>query len=163
MIRWILSTSCLICSVPLSSTHTQIITIKLVLGLFLLLSSRLNIIQNIFPLFSSRESRLKQPDILFGRTGQELPCLRLCPFQGDIIATHTGPDGGLTTVNRGQRGHVTSQDPDVSYIDSEEDATAPAAALNSTSNDGKCFIFVCEYVINILGSLCGKKLCRIVN
>lgn len=67
------------------------------------------------------ESRLKQPDILFGRTGQELPCLRICPLQADVIATHTGPDGGLTTVNRGVRGHVTSQDPDVIFIDSEDE------------------------------------------
>ncbi len=83
---------------------------------------------------------MKQPDILFGRTGQELPCLRLCPLQGDIIATHTGPDGGLTTVNRGQRGHVTSQDPDVSFIDSEEDASQPPATnegSESASNGGK--------------------------
>lgn len=83
------------------------------------------------------ESRLKQPDILFGRTGQELPCLRLCSLQSEIIATHTGPDGGLTTVNRGQRGHVTSQDPDVSYIDSEDDAVPLPSTISSesTSND----------------------------
>nr|CAH0101382.1 unnamed protein product [Daphnia galeata] len=82
------------------------------------------------------ESRLKQPDILFGRTGQELPCLRLCTLQGEIIATHTGPDGGLTTVNRGKRGHVTSQDPDVSYIDSEDDVGSPPTTNSSetTSN-----------------------------
>lgn len=82
---------------------------------------------------------MKQPDILFGRTGQELPCLRLCSLQSEIIATHTGPDGGLTTVNRGQRGHVTSQDPDVSYIDSEDDGPPPPATIlsESTSNDGK--------------------------
>lgn len=82
---------------------------------------------------------MKQPDILFGRTGQELPCLRLCSLQSEIIATHTGPDGGLTTVNRGQRGHVTSQDPDVSYIDSEDDAVPLPSTISSesTSNDGK--------------------------
>lgn len=49
------------------------------------------------------ESRLKQPDILFGRTGQELPCLRLCPLQSETIAAHTGPTGGLLSVNRGQK------------------------------------------------------------
>lgn len=89
-----------------------------------------------------RETRLKQPDILFGRTGQELPCLRLCTLQGEIIATHTGPDGGLTTVNRGQRGHVTSQDPDVSYIDSEDDVGSPPTTNSSepTSNSGKFFL-----------------------
>lgn len=86
-----------------------------------------------------RESRLKQPDILFGRTGQELPCLRLCPLEVDVIATHTGPDGGLTTVNRGQRGHVTSQDPDVSFIDSEEDppSSTTAASSEPTSSTGE--------------------------
>lgn len=95
---------------------------------------------------------MKQPDILFGRTGQELPCLRLCPLQGDIIATHTGPDGGLTTVNRGQRGHVTSHDPDVSFIDSEEDASQPPATKNSesTSNTSKFKLYY------IVGSLSQK-------
>lgn len=83
---------------------------------------------------------MKQPDILFGRTGQELPCLRLCPLQSDIVSAFTGPDGGLTTVNRGQRGHVTSQDPDVAYIDSDEDnSTTPPKAndVEPTSNNGK--------------------------
>lgn len=77
-----------------------------------------------------RESRMKQPDILFGRTGQELPCLRVSPLQSDVIAAYTGPDGGLTTVNRGERKHVDSHDPDVLFIDSEDEAAnnVPATA-----------------------------------
>ena len=66
----------------------------------------------------------------------------------DIIATHTGPDGGLTTVNRGQRGHVTSQDPDVSFIDSEEDSpssqTTAATTTHSTSSCKLCFVFLAK-------------------
>jgi len=74
------------------------------------------------------ESRLKQPDILFGRTGQELPCLRLCSLQNHVVAAHTGPDSGLTSVNQGsQNAHVTSLDPDVSYIDSDDEPNASAA------------------------------------
>jgi len=80
-----------------------------------------------------RESRLKQPDILFGRTGQELPCLRLCPLQSETIAAHTGPTGGLLSVNRGQKSHVTSTDPDVSFIDSDDDE----ATTTSASGTGK--------------------------
>lgn len=71
------------------------------------------------------ESRLKQPDILYGRTGQELPCLKICTMLNEVIAVDTGPDGGLTTVNRGKKKHITSQDPSLSYIDSEEEPAAP--------------------------------------
>jgi len=74
---------------------------------------------------SNRESRLKQPDILYGRTGQELPCLKICTMLNEVIAVDTGPDGGLTTVNRGKKKHITSQDPSLSYIDSEEEPAAP--------------------------------------
>ena len=74
---------------------------------------------------SGRESRLKQPDILYGRTGQELPCLKICSMLDEVIAVDTGPDGGLTTVNRGKKKHLTSQDPSLSYIDSEEPVAPP--------------------------------------
>lgn len=75
------------------------------------------------------ESRTKQPDILFGRTGQELPCLRLCPLQNLVVAAHTGPDNGLMSVNQGaQNAHVTSQDLDVSYIDSDDESNVPPVA-----------------------------------
>ena len=72
------------------------------------------------------ESRLKQPDILYGRTGQELPCLKLSCLQDELIAVHTGPDGGLTTVNKGEKGHVTSQDPSLVFIDSEDEPVPPS-------------------------------------
>lgn len=81
------------------------------------------------------ESRLKQPDILYGRTGQELPCLKICSMLDEVIAVDTGPDGGLTTVNRGKKKHLTSQDPSLSYIDSEEPVAPPREA-----NGGKAEI-----------------------
>lgn len=66
---------------------------------------------------------MKQPDILFGRTGQELPCLRLCSLEPEVIASFTGPDGGLMTVNRGEKKHVDIHDPDVQFIDSDDEAS----------------------------------------
>jgi len=89
-----------------------------------------NDILSFFYIRFFRESRLKQPDILFGRTGQELPCLRLCQLQSETIAAHTGPTGGLLSVNRGQKNHVTSTDPDVSFIDSDDEEA-------TTSGTGK--------------------------
>lgn len=59
------------------------------------------------------------PTILHGRNPHELPPKALGePEAGpeSIIAALTGPDGGLTTVNRKQR-HITTSDPDVDFID----------------------------------------------
>lgn len=82
----------------------------------------------------SSESRLKQPDILYGRTGQELPCVRLNCLQDEIIAVHTGPDGGLTTVNKREKGHVTSQDPSLVFIDSEDEPVSLSKGKCCTSS-----------------------------
>ena len=90
---------------------------------FLVEYSFISLLADSFNLNS--ESRLKQPDILYGRTGQELPCIKICSMLNEVIAVDTGPDGGLTTVNRGKKKHLTSQDPSLSYIDSEEEPVAP--------------------------------------
>jgi len=76
------------------------------------------------------ESRLKQPDILYGRTGQELPCIKISAMLDEVIAVDTGPSGGLTTVNRGKKNHVTSQDPSLAFIDSEEEPAVSPPARN---------------------------------
>jgi hypothetical protein len=41
---------------------------------------------------------------------------------GSQFAAVTGPDGGLTTVNRRQR-HLSTSDPDVDYIDIQQHIT----------------------------------------
>jgi hypothetical protein len=41
---------------------------------------------------------------------------------GNQFAAVTGPDGGLTTVNRHQR-HLSTSDPDVDYIDIQQHIT----------------------------------------
>lgn len=59
------------------------------------------------------------PTILHGRNPHELPPKALGePEAGpeSIVAALTGPEGGLTTVNRKQR-HITTSDPDVDFID----------------------------------------------
>ncbi len=63
--------------------------------------------------------RRMAPTILHGRNPHELPPKALGePSSGpdSIVAALTGPDGGLTTVNRKQR-HITTSDPDVDFID----------------------------------------------
>ncbi|XP_071450241.1 PP2C-like domain-containing protein CG9801 isoform X2 [Hetaerina americana] len=65
-----------------------------------------------------------------GKDGADLPNLRLEVPHPAVFAAYTGPDGGLTTVNRGlghgshgngQRGgperHLSTDDPDVNFID----------------------------------------------
>ena len=59
------------------------------------------------------------PTILHGRNPNELPPKALGEPAGGpdaVVAALTGPDGGLTTVNRKQR-HITTSDPDVDFID----------------------------------------------
>jgi hypothetical protein len=67
--------------------------------------------------------RQTEPVILHGQNPHELPRKNI----GTIIvdnqfAALTGPDGGLTTVNRHQR-HLSTSDPDVDYIDIQQHVT----------------------------------------
>lgn len=68
---------------------------------------------------SGQDVRRMAPTILHGRNPHELPPKALGePASGpdSIVAALTGPDGGLTSVNRKQR-HITTSDPDVDFID----------------------------------------------
>ncbi|KAK5969575.1 hypothetical protein GCK32_019605, partial [Trichostrongylus colubriformis] len=40
--------------------------------------------------------RLDFPEVYFGKTGLDIPCIQLECFDTDIFASYTGPDGGLT-------------------------------------------------------------------
>jgi len=69
---------------------------------------------------SGHDVRQTEPVILHGQNPHELPRKNV----GTIIlenqfAAVTGPDGGLTTVNRRQR-HLSISDPDVDYIDIQQ-------------------------------------------
>ncbi|XP_066996782.2 PP2C-like domain-containing protein CG9801 [Anabrus simplex] len=68
---------------------------------------------------SGHDVRQNEPVILHGRNPHELPKRCLGTFSlgtQSVFAALTGPDGGLTTVNRRQR-HLSTSDPDVDYID----------------------------------------------
>ncbi|XP_069694651.1 PP2C-like domain-containing protein CG9801 isoform X3 [Periplaneta americana] len=73
--------------------------------------------------YTRHDVRQTEPVILHGRNPHELPRKNI----GTIIldnefAAVTGPDGGLTTVNRRQR-HLSTSDPDVDYIDIQQHGT----------------------------------------
>ena len=85
--------------------------------------------------------RQTEPVILHGRNPHELPRKSI----GHIIldgefAAATGPDGGLTTVNRRQR-HLSTSDPDVDYIDFQQHGMEQER--NSTGN--KQFVFCSSF------------------
>ncbi|XP_049953674.1 PP2C-like domain-containing protein CG9801 [Schistocerca serialis cubense] len=89
---------------------------------------------------SGHDVRSDEPVILHGRNPHELPVRSLgSVVKGveTVFAAVTGPDGGLTTVNRRQR-HLSASDPDVDYIDihdqqAEHDrSTVTASGCNST-------------------------------
>ena len=69
--------------------------------------------------FCRNDVRRMAPTILHGRNPHELPPKALGePMSGpsSVFAAMTGPEGGLTTVNRRER-HITTNDPDVDFID----------------------------------------------
>lgn len=73
----------------------------------------------IFCLFSvCREVKRDHPDILFGKSCQELPVHGIASLSQEILAAHTGPKGGLTRVNRAGH-HVKADDPEISFIDED--------------------------------------------
>ncbi|KAK3923393.1 PP2C-like domain-containing protein [Frankliniella fusca] len=90
---------------------------------------------------SGQDMRRMAPTILHGRNPHELPPKALGePASGpdSIVAALTGPDGGLTTVNRKQR-HITTSDPDVDFIDILDHAEGekpPAASSECVFSPG---------------------------
>ncbi|XP_039287316.1 PP2C-like domain-containing protein CG9801 [Nilaparvata lugens] len=74
---------------------------------------------------SGEEVSKDEPKIVHGRFAQELPSLSLGVLSRPVLVAATGPEGGLTTVNRRQR-HLSVSDPDVRFID---DTLLPPPAL----------------------------------
>lgn len=73
---------------------------------------------------SGQEVSKDEPKIVHGRFAQELPSLSLGVVSRPVLVAATGPDGGLTTVNRRQR-HLSVSDPDVRFIDLVDDDLQP--------------------------------------
>ncbi|XP_046400769.1 PP2C-like domain-containing protein CG9801 [Ischnura elegans] len=83
-----------------------------------------------------------------GKDGATLPNLRLETPHPAVFAAYTGPDGGLTTVNRGigrggegggQRAgperHLSTDDPDVNFIDEgKEEGGVPKSTESKSSH-----------------------------
>lgn len=93
---------------------------------------------------SGQDVRRMAPTILHGRNPHELPPKALGePASGpdSVIAALTGPDGGLTTVNRKQR-HITTSDPDVDFIDilDHGDNEKPPEEATTTSETSSSFV-----------------------
>ncbi|KAG8235342.1 hypothetical protein J437_LFUL015850, partial [Ladona fulva] len=91
-----------------------------------------------------------------GRDGADLPVLRLKIPQPEVFAAFTGPDGGLTTVNRGggaagdgnYRGverHLSTEDPDVDFIDDGKDEGASQATEPSKEEGDGVMYFSRSY------------------
>ena len=51
-------------------------------------------------LWSSRESRQAGPEILFGKTGHDLPIHQIGNSDPEVFAAYTAPDGGITSISK---------------------------------------------------------------
>lgn len=70
------------------------------------------------------------PDIVCGKSFQELPVKRVGHLSARVCATYTGPYGGLTTVRRRERErHVDATDPDLGFIDDDDVSCGRTAQL----------------------------------
>lgn len=69
-------------------------------------------------LLRRKETRRDEPDILHGRLPLELPSRKIGALQLSILYSMTGPDGGLTTVNKRGK-HLSMSDPDIHFIDDQ--------------------------------------------
>lgn len=65
-----------------------------------------------------------EPKIVYGKTAYQLPKLPLGIISKRVVTAMTGPNGGLTTVNKKQR-HLSISDPDVHFIDIVDEDTQP--------------------------------------
>ncbi|KAK7079668.1 hypothetical protein SK128_015386, partial [Halocaridina rubra] len=70
-----------------------------------------------------------QPDIVYGRTCEELPSSVLRHLSPKVLAAFTGPGGGLASVNRGGHPPLQRDDPDLDFIDADD--AAPDAQPNA--------------------------------
>ncbi|ROT72201.1 PP2C-like domain-containing protein [Penaeus vannamei] len=68
----------------------------------------------------SREMRGVQPDIVYGRTCEELPSRKLRRPRPKVLAAFTGPGGGLASVNRGGHPPLQRDEADLDYIDADD-------------------------------------------
>lgn len=48
---------------------------------------------------SRRLKKPRHPEIYYGKTGVDLPVLHLGCLNSTLVASYSGPDGGLTRVN----------------------------------------------------------------
>lgn len=84
-------------------------------GLFFYVYYRSDILLSIS---YSKEIHRNEPDILHGRSPQELPRRSIGNLYHNVLCAMTGPDGGLTTVNK-QEKHLSTSDPDIHFIDDQ--------------------------------------------
>ena len=70
--------------------------------------------------YMNREKRRPQPEIVFSRNYEELPAWLLGSLDEVVFAASTGPDGGLTAIKHRPM-HLTTNEPDVEFIDEDED------------------------------------------
>ena len=50
--------------------------------------------------FYCRESRIAGPEILFGKTGHDLPIHQIANSDPEVFAAYTAPDGGITSISK---------------------------------------------------------------
>jgi hypothetical protein len=75
---------------------------------------------NQFWLSCRKEPHRSQPNILHGRTPQELPPRTIGTLSYPVLCAMTGPEDGLTAVNKNKKHlDLSANDPDIDFIDDQ--------------------------------------------
>lgn len=98
---------------------------------------------NLISLSLRRKLNKNHPDILCGKTCYDLPVKEINKLSAKVVATQTGPNGGLTEVNRKTK-PFELPDSDVDFIDedySESNDSLPCDTLpkNNSLDQSKSF------------------------
>ncbi|XP_014245938.1 PP2C-like domain-containing protein CG9801 [Cimex lectularius] len=124
---------------------------------------------------NGHETGRDEPKIIHGQTPQQLPPKAIGSFSKPVISALTGPNGGLTTVNRKRR-HLSISDPDVRFIDTtDEDTPSGTRDANSNTSTINCNLLgdeftgssiplqKCESTPNARDFNCGEPVAGVIN
>ncbi|VDM53634.1 unnamed protein product [Angiostrongylus costaricensis] len=120
--------------------------------------------------------RIEFPEVYFGKTGLDIPCIQLECFNTDVFASYTGPDGGLTQVGEMRRQPLVrmanlddemnlSMDGTSEYDESDEDddGDQPIPAPLRRDKDKNRYLVAMCFILTLKSQCLGQTLTSLYN